>query len=82
MIVPQVERQTRRSGRLNGLRCSGTPIGVEELQVSVTVSLGGVNRDGESSDGLILRADAALYAAKERGRDRVVISAARDGDRA
>ncbi len=55
-----------------------TPIGVGGLQVPVTVSIGGVDRGGESSDDLILRADAALYAAKDQGRDRVVMSGAGD----
>ena len=56
-----------------------SPIGVGELRVPVTVSIGGVDRGGESRDDLILRADAALYAAKDQGRDRVVMSGAGDG---
>ncbi len=45
--------------------------------LKVTVSIGGAVHGGESADDLIARADDALYAAKEQGRDRVVLAAAR-----
>ena len=42
----------------------------------VTVSVGAAcARDGESDAALLMRADAALYAAKNAGRDRVTVSA-------
>jgi PleD family two-component response regulator len=37
----------------------------------VTLSLGVATGDGSDSDGLLLDADAALYAAKAAGRDGV-----------
>jgi diguanylate cyclase (GGDEF)-like protein len=51
-----------------------TPIVVDGHELIVTVSLGGATRGSESADGLIARADDAMYAAKEQGRDRVVLA--------
>jgi two-component system cell cycle response regulator len=50
------------------------PFLVDGHDLVVTVSLGGAVRGHESADGLIARADDALYAAKEQGRDRVVVA--------
>jgi two-component system cell cycle response regulator len=52
-----------------------SPIVVDGHELVVTVSLGGATRGRESADGLIARADDALYTAKEHGRDRVVLAA-------
>jgi two-component system cell cycle response regulator len=52
-----------------------SPIVVDGHELVVTVSLGGATRSRESADGLIARADDALYTAKEQGRDRVVLAA-------
>jgi len=52
-----------------------SPIAVDGHELAVTVSLGGATRGSESADGLIARADDALYNAKEQGRDRVVLAA-------
>jgi len=50
---------------------------VEGTILRITVSLGLAEmRRGESFEQLYARADAALYAAKEAGRDRVVVDAA------
>ncbi|HEV2675989.1 MAG TPA: two-component regulator propeller domain-containing protein [Aliidongia sp.] len=52
---------------------------VEGTILRITISLGLAElRSGESFDALYARADAALYAAKESGRNRVVVDA--DGD--
>lgn len=49
------------------------PIPVPHGRVSVTLSIGvTLARPGESVDDLLARADAAMYRAKEAGRDRVV----------
>jgi diguanylate cyclase (GGDEF)-like protein len=40
--------------------------------VAVTVSIGVATWDGEAPEDLLHRADEALYAAKEAGRDRVL----------
>lgn len=47
---------------------------VDGHELAVTVSVGGATHGRESADGLIARADDALYAAKEQGRDRVVLA--------
>ena len=41
------------------------------LRVSVSIGAAQARRNGDSSDALIDRADAALYRAKQQGRDRV-----------
>jgi two-component system, cell cycle response regulator len=46
---------------------------VDARDLVVTVSLGGAVHAGESLDALIARADDALYEAKARGRDQVVV---------
>ncbi len=43
--------------------------------VSVSIGLAFHPRDGDSADALLGAADAALYAAKQAGRDRVVLAA-------
>jgi diguanylate cyclase (GGDEF)-like protein len=51
---------------------------IRELPAGLTVSIGiaEVPRDGTTLDAVLARADAALYAAKRAGRDRVVVYAA------
>lgn len=50
-----------------------TPLRAPLSVVHVTVSLGvAERREGESRDGVITRADKALYRAKDQGRDRVI----------
>jgi two-component system cell cycle response regulator len=57
------------------------PVRVAEHVVQVTVSIGGAIGTGQSVDELIREADDALYAAKARGRNQVVLARAsgRDG---
>lgn len=53
---------------------AATPVYVGGENISITVSLGGAAHCGESLDELVARADAALYEAKNTGRDRVVMA--------
>ena len=53
------------------------PLGAGGVDVVVTVSAGAAVSGGEPADALIARADEALYEAKARGRDRVVVSEVR-----
>ena len=51
-------------------------IGSDEIIANVTISLGvACRRPGESEQGLIARADQALYQSKEQGRNRVTLAA-------
>jgi len=52
---------------------AGSPVVVGDRVLDVTVSIGLASlSSGEDVGGLISRADAALYAAKEGGRNRVL----------
>jgi two-component system cell cycle response regulator len=57
-----------------------TPIVVDGHELTVTVSIGGAVHGAGSADHLIARADDAMYAAKEQGRDRVLVAPAEDAD--
>ncbi|HZL63824.1 MAG TPA: diguanylate cyclase [Thermoleophilia bacterium] len=57
-----------------------TPIVVDGHEITVTVSIGGAVHDTGSADHLIARADDAMYAAKGRGRDRILVAPAEDAD--
>jgi len=49
-------------------------VGFEELRVTVSIGLSHFPRDASTPEELVARADAALYFAKESGRNRVVDS--------
>ncbi len=49
-------------------------IGFEELRVTVSIGLSHFPRDASTPEEMIARADAAMYAAKSAGRNRVVDS--------
>ncbi len=53
---------------------SQAPFTADERGLAITVSLGGAVYAGGSMDALIARADDALYEAKARGRDLVVLA--------
>ncbi|QPN67242.1 diguanylate cyclase [Synechococcus sp. CBW1006] len=54
-------------------RLASQPVPITDSEVSITISVGvALAQEGESLDALIARADAAMYDAKQSGRDQVV----------
>jgi diguanylate cyclase (GGDEF)-like protein len=51
---------------------AAAPVPLEDAPLPVTASVGVASGAGDGWEGLVRRADAGLYAAKEGGRDRVV----------
>ena len=58
------------------------PIGNEGVRATVTLSVGisYAQGDDDTPEAIIERADAALYQAKELGRNRVICSPPREGE--
>jgi diguanylate cyclase (GGDEF)-like protein len=78
LIVAPGVTQAELGELLERLRAvvAGSPITAGERRLAITVSLGGVVHAGESPDAFIARADDALYDAKARGRNLVVLEGA------
>ncbi len=76
LIVVPGAWEPQLAGALDDVRraVAAEPVWVDGSSFTVTASLGGALYGPESLDALIARADAALYAAKERGRDRVELA--------
>ena len=75
-VVPDTDEESLRLvlERLRA-RIAEKPIRVQTNDIAVTVSIGGTVGRSTSADALISRADAALYLAKDRGRNRLEMSA-------
>ncbi len=75
LLLPHVDRAqaARIAERVRSAVAMGTTI--DGQRVTVTISAGVAERvAGESRDALLARADAALYRAKQAGRDRVEVA--------
>jgi len=58
-------------------RVAETPVSWESSAIPITVSIGvAAFRQGDTADTLLARADAALYAAKDAGRNRAIVAGA------
>jgi diguanylate cyclase (GGDEF)-like protein len=54
---------------------AGRPLAWESVEIPLTVSVGvAACRAGDTAESLLARADAALYAAKEGGRNRAIVA--------
>lgn len=75
ILLPGIERDALLA-KLEALRASvaATPIAHGAEHLTVTISLGASQEPAETLQALIDRADAALYQAKEGGRNRVVMA--------
>lgn len=69
-VIKKIAERVHAAVKRTPIRCD------DNLDLSVTVSLGVASmRAGDSLSSLIARSDAALYEAKNAGRDRIVFSA-------
>lgn len=60
-------------------RVGSSPIHLQQQQISMTISQGLIMyQQGESMDHLVARSDKALYAAKEAGRDCIIVHEVQD----
>ena len=72
LMLPDIGDAAAVAERLRAA-VAAEPVRAEEQTVPVTASFGWATWDGgESAEALVARADAALYEAKQAGRDRVV----------
>jgi diguanylate cyclase (GGDEF)-like protein/PAS domain S-box-containing protein len=82
LLLPDASRDAtyQRAEQLR-MALAAQPIPVGELAVPVTASFGVavMPKNGATSDELIRAADEAMYAAKQAGRNRVVVAPARKG---
>lgn len=78
LILPDCsQKQGEELGNRIRLALSDTPMNTSEGMISISASIGVVTFSGEGEveiDELIASSDAALYRAKEKGRNRVEIS--------
>jgi two-component system, cell cycle response regulator len=81
VVMPDtpMEAAQRIAERLR-VHVSGAPFrvakGAESLSVTISVGVAVTHGDGDTADGLLKRADAAVYEAKSSGRNRVIARAA------
>jgi diguanylate cyclase (GGDEF)-like protein len=75
VILPQLDSASARV-RAEALRraCAEIPFAVEGLRVTISAGVATSPDHGSTPDELLLRADRALYEAKEGGRDQVALA--------
>ncbi len=78
IVLPRAEPAgVRRKAESIRARIEAEPFsqGLERVRLTVSIGIAHFPRDGRNPEDLIARADAALYAAKEGGRNRVMDAA-------
>jgi diguanylate cyclase (GGDEF)-like protein len=72
VLLPNTDRAgvLRAAERLRSA-VADAPIPLEGADVHVTISLGWAHWAGDTASDLLVRADRALYAAKDAGRDAI-----------
>lgn len=76
-----VHDATAAADRLRRAICAApVPTDVGEIETRVSVGVAVRERDDESFDAMLRRADAALYRAKREGRNRIVVAMAERAD--
>jgi diguanylate cyclase (GGDEF)-like protein len=75
VILPQLDTASAHA-RAEALRraCAEIPFAVEGLRVTISAGVATSPDHGSTPDELLLRADRALYEAKEGGRDQVALA--------
>jgi two-component system cell cycle response regulator len=76
VLLPNTDRPgiVRAAERLRAA-VAGAPVALEGADIAVTISVGWAHWAGDTAGDLLVRADRALYAAKEAGRDKIHPSA-------
>ncbi len=75
VILPRAEAagaQRKAEAIRRAVEAEKFTLGFETVAVTISIGLAQFPRDAASTDDLVARADAALYQAKEQGRNRVV----------
>lgn len=71
VVLPLTDGEgTRAAAERVRVAVGGAPVQLADRSVEVTISVGCASAVGEAADELLRRADAALYEAKEAGRNR------------
>jgi diguanylate cyclase (GGDEF)-like protein len=76
LVLRAVDRVAVRSLAARVVECFGEPFRVEGRDLRMTTSVGVAVHEGPDGDGdrLLRRADAAMYEAKQQGRNQVVVA--------
>ncbi len=81
VVMPETDYPDGRiiaNRMLELIRSTPIRVGNHDLKVTATIGITGVEPRGDTVEAVLVRADAALYEAKARGRDQVVVCHSRE----